>query len=179
MKDPKEIREFAAFMQGHAEPPRQIEEALFEKIRTLLNPSLPFTFGKLFLFHVIGSFIALLFCPQFGISLTGSMGLMGYFMRVSPGLCFFGCGLLWMVGGQALTYVFLTFDEQRVLGGYRWGALFTILSLSILLFGCIGALRIDEWLLFWVLGAATITASFNWPILSTLHRFRNSVRPAK
>lgn len=179
MKNPNEIREFAAFMEGYAEPPKRVEEVLFQKIRAALNPSLPFTIGKIFLFHVVGSFITLLFCPQFGISLTGSLGVMGYLMGVSPGLCFFGCGLIWMVIGQALTYAVFTIDEQRILGQYRWGAIFTILLLSILLFACVGALRLDEWLLLWVLGAATVTATFNWPVLWTLRRFNHYARPAK
>lgn len=172
MKDPKEIREFVAFMEGYEEPPKDIEQGLSVRIHSAINPSLRFTIGKLFLFHVAGSFITLLFCPQFGISLTGSLGLMGYLMSVSPGLCFFGCGLLWMVVGQALTYLFFTIDEQRILGRYRWGTVFTILLLSVLLFTCIGGLRIDEWLLLWVLGAITISATFNWPVVYTLRRIQ-------
>lgn len=179
MKDPNEIKEFAAFMQENAEPPKHIESALFAKIHSALNPSLPFTLGKVFLFHVLGSFITLLFCPQFGLSLTESLGMMGFLMSVSPGLCFFGCGLIWMIGGQALTYAFFTLDEQRILGGYRWGTLFTILLLSILLFTCVGALRIDEWFLLWVLGAATVTAVFNWPVVSALRRLHSSARLTK
>lgn len=167
------MREFSAFMEGYAQPPKHIEEALFAKIRVALNPDLPLTFTKFFLFHVFGSLVTLLFCPQFGISLIDSLGVIpGYLMKLSPGICFFGCGLLWMVGGQALTYLLFTMDEQRVLSRYRLAGIFTILLLSLLLFGCLGSLRLDEWLLSWALGAGAVTFSFNWPIVRTLRRFR-------
>lgn len=179
MKDQNGMKEFASFLSGNIEPPKSIERELFAKIRTLLNPSLPRTLGKIFLFHVVGSFVTLLFCPQFGISLRNSLGIMGYMMAIHPAVCFLGCGLLWMVGGQALTYAFLTMDEQRVLGRYRWGAVFTIFLLSVLLFGCLGSLRVDEWLLYWIVGASAVTFAFNWPVVQTLRRIQMRVHTTK
>ncbi len=175
------MKEFSAFVAAKGEsPPKAIEEALFQKIHSALNPSLPVALAKFFGFHVLGSFVTLLMCPQFGLSLFDSAGLMPEFlMEIHPGLCFFGCGLMWMVVGQALTYLFFTIDEQRILGAYRPAGIITVLLLSVLLFGCLGSLRLDEWLLFWILGAGAITFAFNWPIERKLRRWKSrpSVMP--
>lgn len=119
---PEDFDEFKEFLASHAEPSPSIGVTLFSKIHRDLNPPYPMIVLKLFSYHVVGSFVTLLFCPQFGISLTGSEGLMPYLMGVHPALCFFVCGVTWMVVGQALTYRLLTLDEQRVLGRSRVGA---------------------------------------------------------
>lgn len=66
-----------------------------------------------------------------------------------------------MILGQVFSLAFLTFDEQRVFGNYRWGTGFSLILLSLLLFGCLGSLDFDMWLAVWILGVLTVTTSLN------------------
>lgn len=171
MKRLNDLNDFTEFLKGNALPPPEVEAKILSRVRKALNPSVPFAVSKLFAFHVVGSLVTLLFCPQFGLSLLAHAGMpLEFLMRFHPGLCFVGCGLIWMVGGQALSFAFLTLDEQRVLGGLRWGSALSVVLLSILFFGCLGRLQVDEWLGFWILGALSAILFFNWQTARTLRR---------
>lgn len=174
MRVSDELNEFSEFLRADVAPPPSVERELFAKVRKALNPSYPWTVLKLFAFHAAGSFITLLFCPQFGISLTGSDGLMPYLMRIHPALCFFFCGISWMLVGQTLTYALLTFDEQRILGRSRWGLAFSIIVLSVLVFGCLGEVQLDRWLVLWGTGGVAVVGLFNAPLA---RKFRNLSQP--
>lgn len=171
--DPSEIKEFESFLSEAKEPPRELEVSLAAEIRKQLNPSIPLTVSKLFLLNLVGSVATLSLCPQYGLSLTGSMGIMHYLMGIHPALCFFVCGLLWMLGGQVLASFLLNWDEQRVLSQYYWGAGFSFILFSVLGFACLGSLTLDLWLLFWAVGAMAVIFTFGSRIKIKLRRFES------
>ena len=176
MRRTTEFEEFISFLGQNADPPAILESNLITKIRKALNPPLSSILAKLFLFHVLGSLVTLVFCPQFGLSLFAPLGIVpDFLMRIHPALCFFGCGLTWMLGGQGLAYAYFTIDEQRVLGRYRWGTAFTIILLTILLFACVGEIQFDEWFLLWLLGGVVVVIVFNWLAIATLRRLKLGV----
>lgn len=167
--------EFRAFLTESMEPPPEIGRKLREEIFRALHPSRSLTLLKVFLFHAAGSLVTLVFCPQYGLSLLRPLGVVpDLLMRVHPAVCFFGCGVLWMIGGQALTYRLLTIDEQRVMGNLRWGMALTITVVTILLFACVGSLEWDLWLALWALGAGTVSLAFNWPVERRFRRWRKA-----
>lgn len=173
MKQTDNLKEFLAFLKSHAEPGPALDRAILTRIQRALHPSRSWTMAKVLLFHVVGSLATLALCPQYGLSLVESWGVLpDLMMEVHPALCFFGCGLMWMVGGQALSYRFLTIDEKRVLGNSRWGMALTITLLSILFFACVGSLDFDLWLGLWILGALSVSGLFNWRITAEQRRFR-------
>ncbi|MBI3295548.1 MAG: hypothetical protein HYZ71_12555 [Deltaproteobacteria bacterium] len=163
-------RDFAKFKSLNTLPSRELQERTKLRVKSLLNPSLSVTVTKFFLFQAVGSLVTLTFCPQFGLSLTGSLGFMPYLMQIHPAVCFFFCGLSWMAIGQGLNYFFLTIDEQRVVGNSRWGIAFASIALSLLFFGCLGRIQIDGWLAIWALGALLVTLVFNAIAMRRLRR---------
>lgn len=175
MKKIDDLSEFALFLRENVKPPASVTQKVVAEVSRLLNPSIPRTIFKLFLFHVVGSAVTLLFCPQYGLSLIGSsQGILPHLMRIHPAVCFISCGLLWMVGGQALAYAFFTLDEKRVLGSYRWGAGFGVILLSLLFFGCLGSLTFDFWFALWMLGALSIIILCNIQMDLKLRKFARS-----
>ena len=167
----EDLKEFESFLKGELAPPPAIERQLLTHIRKELNPSMPKAIAKLFALNAVGSVATLALCPQYGLSLTGTMGLMPFFMNIHPALCFFICGLLWMTGGQILANFFVTWDERRVLSHYYWGAGFSFVLFSILVFACFGSLTLDIWLLFWVLGGLAVITAFDFRSRSQTNRF--------
>jgi len=166
----EELKEFESFLRSDTAPPSEMDRRVLTEIRSKLNPSLAKAVSKLFLFNTVGSVAALALCPQYGLSLTGGMGLMPFFMQIHPVFCFFVCGFLWMVGGQVLANLFITWDERRVLSHYYWGAGFSFILFSILAFACFGSLTLDLWLLTWVLGALAVVTAFDFRSRSRMHR---------
>jgi hypothetical protein len=142
-----------------------------------MNPARGLVILKVYLFHALGSLVTLLFCPQFGISLTGKSLLMPLLMDIHPALCFFGCGLLWMIVGQLLTFAFLSLDEHRVLGNTEWGLGLSVIAISLLFFGCLGQVQFDEWLISWLAGGGITLGLFN--IKLTLNQRRRKLIAAQ
>lgn len=168
------IQEFTSFLKENTEPPTALSRGVALEVKKQLSPSLGFIIIKLLFFHAIGSFITLLFCPQFGISITGINGIMTSVMQIHPALCFFLCGVMWMLVGQALTYSLLTWDEQRIIGQTRWGFGLGIMLLTVLIFGCLGRIDFDWWFSIWALGGVGVIFLFNWKIGAKVSRVQHA-----
>lgn len=169
------IKEFESFLREGKEPPRELDASLFSEIRRRLNPSVPLSVSKLLALNLVGSVATLFLCPQYGLALTGSMGVMHYLMSIHPALCFSVCGLLWMLGGQLLAHFILSWDEQRVLSRHYWGVGFSFILFSVLGFACLGSLTLDLWLGFWALGAFAVISAFGLRIRVRVRRFESAV----
>ncbi len=154
------LKEFQSFLANGLEPAREVDNRLLERMKQELNPSLPKSVGKLFICNALGSSLTLFLCPQYGLSLTNMQGVMPWLMNVHPALCFFVCGLPWMMGGQILANLFLSWDERRVLSRYYWGTGFSFILFSVLAFACLGSLTFDGWLVAWGLGALAVSSAF-------------------
>lgn len=168
----EDLKDFELFLNARQEPPPALDQAIVSRIRMALHPSLSKAVSKLFAFYAVGSVATLLLCPQYGLSLTGAAGIMPFLMHVHPALCFFVCGLLWMLGGQALASLFLTWDEQRVLSRHLWGTGFSFILFSVLAFACVGSLTFDLWLLYWALGAGAVLAAFDIRVRFKVRRIK-------
>lgn len=164
------MKEFESFLGSSHEPPHELRDNILSQIQKRLNPSVPITVLKLFAFNLVGSVSTLALCPQYGLSLAGATGFMRYLMDVHPALCFFVCGLMWMLGGQLLVNLFLSWDEQRVLSRYHWGTGFAFILFSVLGFACLGSLTLDGWLLAWGLGAIVVSSAFSFRIRAKMKR---------
>jgi len=171
----EDLKEFASFLESNLSPPPDVERRVCATIQEYLSPSIPKAVSKLFALNAVGSIATLALCPQYGLTFTGSHGLMHYMMQVHPAFCFFVCGILWMIGGQALSNMLLTWDERRVLSHYYWGAGFGFVLFSVLSFACFGSLTLDLWLLFWAVGALVVVGAFDLRIRHRLHRFQGSL----
>ena len=143
---------FSEFLNAESiSPPAQLNERVNELIYGLLNPSPFLVFGKLVLIAALASSVSLLFCPQFGYGTSGP-GLMMFLMDISPLVCHFGCGLLFIGIGVFVSTFFLRQEELRVLRETKFLQI-TALSASMLgMFLCFGSREFFTVELMWLLG---------------------------
>jgi hypothetical protein len=146
--------EFAEFLAVQPEQvPHAISENLLSQIHSGLHPSAMKVFGKvLFIQFAVGIF-TLLFCPQFGVSLTASHGIMPYLMKFGDTVCMLGCGSLF----TALSFLAASFalkpEEVRALRKHEILQLMSIATLSLGAFVCVGGEVVFALGLIWILGA--------------------------
>ncbi|WP_413570409.1 hypothetical protein ACLWBD_07570 [Bdellovibrio sp. HCB117] len=68
--------------------------------------------SKMGLAHVLGTFVTLMSCSQFGVQLFfDGGGLMHYFMKISPTFCLFFCGALYLSISILFARLILNHDE--------------------------------------------------------------------
>ncbi len=146
-----EFREFCA-MEGMAAP-KIVTENILEKIRTELNPPAASVFMKLTLIQFFVGLATLAVCPQFGLSLTSSMGLMQYLMKYGEAVCMLGCGALFTGASVLVASFALRPEEVKVLRRNRVLQLTSLATLSLGAFVCLGGEVVATLGLVWVLGA--------------------------
>lgn len=147
----EEFREFATL--DRVEVPKGFSEKILDHVRTSLNPSGASVFLKLTLIHFLVGAATLSFCPQFGVSLTSSMGLMHYLMQFGESVCMLGCGAVFMGSSLLVASLALRPEEVKVL---RRNRVLQILSLAALSIGAligVGGEVVISFGLIWVLGA--------------------------
>lgn len=127
--------------------------AIVEKVQSDLHPSAFRVFTKAALIHTLVGAATLLACPQFGVSLTGSHGLMHYLMQYGDSVCMLGCGAFFTAFSLLIASLALRPEEVRALKNSQilQLALLTTYSLGVLLF--VGAQLVLTLALIWSLGA--------------------------
>jgi len=132
-------------------PPVALSEKVGAAIHKLLNPSPLAVFAKLVLVAGIASSVSLLFCPQFGYGTNGP-GLMMFLMDISPLLCHFGCGVLFVgVGVLASTFI-LRQEELMVLKRTKFLQVSAFSASMLGMFLCMGSHGFFLMELMWLVG---------------------------
>lgn len=146
-----EFSEFIAVDAGSA--PRELGTQIRSLVSNDLNPSPWKVFSKASLVQVIVGFVVLLFCPQFGLSLTGVHGIMHLLMQYGEGVCMFGCGALFVGSSLFVSSLVLKTDEVRILRRNRvlQTALLSLLTVGAFL--CLGGEVIGLVTLAWLSGS--------------------------
>src|ERR1017187_26856 len=81
------------FMENNASrPPAELDGRVRSLIHGRLNPTILKTMAVVGLVHLLVAPLSLLFCPQFGFSLTHSMGLTHWFSQFGDEACTLACG---------------------------------------------------------------------------------------
>ena len=134
-------------------PPNDVSNRFLRMIHQDLNPSALKVFGKTSLIHsVVGGF-TLLFCPQFGLSYTSSMGLMPYLMKYGEGACMLSCGAVFTSLSLLVTAFLLRPEEVRVLEKNKVLQIGVLSTLSLGAMICLGGEVVFTLALVWMLGA--------------------------
>lgn len=143
---------FSEFLNSETvSPSGQLSERIANAVRSSLHPSPLLVFGKLVLIAALASSVSLLFCPQFGYGTRGP-GLMMFLMDISPLLCHFGCGVLFVgVGVLASTFV-LKQAELRVLKETKYLQVSALSASMLGMFLCFGSQGFFTMELMWLLG---------------------------
>ena len=147
-----EFKEFMA-LNSTAQPPRHLTGSIMATVHRDLNPSLWTVFLKLSLIHAIVGGVTLLFCPQFGFSLTSGMGLMGIFMRFGEQACMVGCGAVFMGGSLLAASLLLRPEEVRAIRKKELLQVALLALLSVGAFICVGSGIVASLAVFWILGS--------------------------
>lgn len=146
--------EFREFESYEATPvPRSLTDSLLAQIRADLNPPATAVFVKVALIHFVVGLVTLAICPQFGLSLTSSHGLMPYLMRFGESVCMLGCGAFYMGSGLLIAALALKPEEVRVLRKNRVLQIATLTILSLGAFICFGGEVVASLGFAWALGA--------------------------
>lgn len=137
------------------------------QIHQELNPTSLKVFGKISLIHFAMGLLTLLFCPQFGISVTSGLGLMPYLMKFGDSICMLGCGAVFTSLSLFTASLVLKPEEVRVLKQNQILQLATLSTLSLGAFLCIGGEIVFALGLAWILGAiigGTLSLEVGWKL---------------
>ncbi|MBY0316279.1 MAG: hypothetical protein K2Q26_12205 [Bdellovibrionales bacterium] len=164
-------KDFSEFLLTEpVEVPERLTNSILEKIHRELNPSAWKVFSKVSLIHFAVGFVTLLFCPQFGISITSQLGVMPYLMQFGHEVCMLGCGAIF-VGFSLFTASFsLKAEEIRVLKNNAFLQMLLLTTLSIGFFIAIGGEIVITLGLIWMAGAI-IGGIFSLDLGWTLRRY--------
>lgn len=147
----QEFREFMA--QDRITVPKALTETVLNMIHSELNPSGASVFSKMLGIHLLVGFATLAMCPQFGISLTSSTGLMQYLMRFGESVCMLGCGTLFVGLSSFVASLALRPEEVNVLRRNRVLQVSLLATLSLGAFVALGGNVEPSMGMVWSLGA--------------------------
>lgn len=100
--------------------PEDLTNKVLETIEKKINPPVQNTIGKAFFLQTISGFLTLLFCPQFGLSLSGYSDLFDFLHRTFGNtICTIICSFIFILPGVIVTVNTLTSDEIRQLSEVR------------------------------------------------------------
>lgn len=146
--------EFKEFVSAEpVNPPKVLSDSILSRVHRDLHPSVWSVFLKLSAIHAIVGGVTLLFCPQFGFSLTSGMGLMGLFMRWGEQACMLGCGAVFMGGSLLTASLALRPEEVRAIRKTELLQITVLALLSVGAFVCTGTAAVESLALFWILGS--------------------------
>ena len=146
--------DFQTFLSSREQDvPRELKNNVTTWVHAELNPSAWKVFAKASIIHSMVGALTMLFCPQFGIKLTSSMGLMPYLMQFGEWACMFGCGVLFTGGSLLMISAILRTEEINVLRRHQILGLTSFVILSLSAFICLGADLIATMTLVWIIGA--------------------------
>jgi hypothetical protein len=147
-------QDFAEFSSAEsARVPDSMAAPVLDQIRSDLNPSAYSVFLKTALIHAAVGALTLLFCPQFGLKLTSSHGVMPYLMKFGEGFCMLGCGAVFTALSLLVTSLALRAEEVRVLKR-SWPVQLGFLAMfSLGAFLCLGGEIVLTLGLIWAVGA--------------------------
>ena len=167
-------REFTDYLAVEpVDVPDPVSEQLLGRIHSELNPSALTVFTKAVFIQLVVGFVTLLFCPQFGVSLTSSYGLMPYLMKYGESACMLGCGALFTSFSFFIASFALKPEEVRALKQHEVLHLISVAILflfALIYFGGDVALTLG---LVWMLGAVVggaLTLETGWALRQSLAR---------
>lgn len=133
------LTEYQDFINSESETvPVELNEQVYQKVRSLIKPNAWIVFLKLLGIHAITGFLSLSVCHQFGMNpFNTEKSLAEWFMKVGGHhFCMLGCGITFVsISILAAGYLF-TFEEARAL---KKNDLLQNLSLGLISLGVFAA----------------------------------------
>lgn len=170
--------EFEEFLEADcASVPSTLSDQVLNSVFQKLYPSFWQVLGKLAIVQAAGGALTLLFCPQFGVSLSNNYGLMYYLMQYGENVCMAGCGALFTGVCLLIASLAMKPEEVRVLREHRLLQVGTVAALSLGSLLCLSTDVAERIALIWALGAIVgglATLELGWSIRRLCYRRRIS-----
>lgn len=174
---PKEwMEEFKQFVSIEpVQPPKFASDRILARVHSDLNPAAWKIFGKVSIIHAVVGGVTLLFCPQFGVSVFGGMGLMALFMRFGEFACMMGCGAVFLGASTLVAATVLRPEEIRVFRRSELIQVSGLAAISMAALICFGADVVFPLGLAWILGSVLgglLTLELGWALRTWFRKKR-------
>ena len=103
--------EFDDFLKNKGKVPELLNEETTELLLITSDPKK--TILKFYFLQLLGMFLTLFICPQYGIRSIGFDGLAGLIMDQGPVICALFCSFVLFAGGLFFTFLFLKRSEMK------------------------------------------------------------------
>ena len=150
-------REYEEFLNADIKPPENLTESIFDIVHRDLNPSPKTVFAKVLLIHIVMGSLSIFGCAQFGLSLTGQLGVMGLIQRFGNTICAIGCGAFFIFGTLLALAFALRPEELKVLRRTEFVQMAILLLLSRGLFYLLAKSVPLNWTVFWLIGSLSLS----------------------
>lgn len=110
-------QEFLSFLKDKEPVPSQLYRDTKEVILICLNPS--YTIAKFYLLQIVGMFLSLIICPQYGFYPVYFGHLTEFLFLLNPIACAFLCSTIFFGAGLALNFYFLKRAEALWLSRHK------------------------------------------------------------
>lgn len=103
--------EFIEFLKDSNKVPKLLDDETKELLLITSNPKK--TVLKFYLLQLLGMFLTLFICPQYGIRSVGFDGIAGFIMDQGPVICALFCSFVFFAGGLIFSFLFLKRSELK------------------------------------------------------------------
>jgi uncharacterized protein YneF (UPF0154 family) len=150
--DNKDFEEFSK--ASRPGPKAALSQAILERVRSDLEPSVSLVFTKLLLVQSIVGVMTMLFCPQFNLSLTNNYDLFHFFHRnFGQTICMAICGGIFVGSGAVIGSFLLRKTEMNQVAKRPLLYYFALASVFLSAFMLLGVDVYLEAALAWVAGS--------------------------
>lgn len=103
--------EFIEFLKDKEKVPKLLNVETTELLLITSDPKK--TVSKFYVLQLLGMFLTLFVCPQYGIRSIGFDGIAGFMMDKGPVICALFCSFVLFAGGLLFSFIFLKRSEMK------------------------------------------------------------------
>lgn len=103
--------DFLDFITSREQVPKSLDLETRELLEIALHPKT--TISKFYFFQLLGMFLTLFICPQYGFYSDGGYVIEDIIMNYGPVFCGLFCSTVFFLGGLVLNYLFLRKTEFK------------------------------------------------------------------
>lgn len=153
-KNNKWIEDYQEFINNDETVPAEINNKVYNRIKSLLNPNSLVVFSKILGIHLAVGFLSLSVCHQFGINpFNTERSLADWMMKVGGHhFCMIGCGILFVGLSILAAGIFLTIEEINALKRTQYLQTLVLGLISLGIFVSFGAELAVGIGLLWLIG---------------------------
>lgn len=148
------IYNYQEFINGNEHAPTELNNKVYDEIKSLLNPNSFVVFSKVLGIHFAVGFLSLSVCHQFGINPFNTKRSLADWMMDIGGhhFCMVGCGVLFLGLSILAAGIFLTIEEVNALKRTQYLQTLVLGLISLGIFVSFGAEFAFGIAMLWLIG---------------------------